>query len=234
MALSKDLSTQSAAGRDTKPIRRPLAPAVEKATSDEKRAALWCLRRLPDGGAPAVDWPSYAAAPRMMGPNMTSASSSTARVWTKVGDRKRSSAGTGGVGAVVVPVPRCSSVPAKVTNMLADGGSDEGPARRVGRMPATRRSAVKAADAAWRLASQPARTEARAADIGASLPRREKSSSWLSGSGSPVVGAGPAPSRKLRRDSGSVGFLAPERCVTLKHHGRLVVPASLIPPLLQT
>ena len=57
---------------------------------------------------------------------------------------------------------------------------------------------------------------ASSAAAGASRPCREKSSCWLSASGAPVDSAGPLPSVKPRRDSGSVGLREPGRCVTSK------------------
>ena len=59
--------------------------------------------------------PSAAAAPRMMGPKTLS---SAAKVWRNVGERKRSSEGTGGNGAGFVPVPNDSYAPASVMNIL--------------------------------------------------------------------------------------------------------------------
>ena len=47
---------------------------------------------------------SAAAAPRRMGPKIGSRSSSVAKAWTNVGERKRSFGGTGGGGAGVAPV----------------------------------------------------------------------------------------------------------------------------------
>jgi hypothetical protein len=52
---------------------------------------------------------------------------------------------------------------------------------------------------------------------GTSRPSREKSSCWLSAAWSPVDEAGPSPSGKPRRDSGSDGLREPGRCVTVRH-----------------
>ncbi len=53
-----------------------------------------------------------------MGPKTASTVSSAAKVWTKVGERKKPSEGTGGDGAGVVPVPSDSSAPASAMNIL--------------------------------------------------------------------------------------------------------------------
>ncbi len=66
----------------------------------------------------STSWPSAAAAPRTMGPKSASTARSTAKVWTKVGERKRSSEGAGGDGARVVPVPSDGSAPASATKIL--------------------------------------------------------------------------------------------------------------------
>jgi hypothetical protein len=54
---------------------------------------------------------SAAAAPRTMCPKTAPTASTAAKVWTNVGDRTRSSVGTGDDGAVVVPVSSDSSAP---------------------------------------------------------------------------------------------------------------------------
>ena len=218
-------------------------------------------------GAPSLStsWPSAAAAPRTIGPKSLSTASSAARVWTNVGERKRSSDGTGGDGAVVVPVPSDSSEPASAMNILVHGGvSAPHPAGRVegiaspswvlanvaaaahrvaahvartaasidgtGTAPfRPERSAVSTSSSQRALAGgaaagvvlgprtrRPARTASSAAWADASRPSREKSSCWLSAAGSPVTAAGPSPSVKPRRDSGSDGLRAPGRCVTSK------------------
>ena len=77
-------------------------------------------------------------------------------------------------------------------------------------------TSAKVAAATRRFAAHPARMTESTAEAGASRPRRENSSCWLSGSGSPVDDAGPGPSAKPRRVSGSAGFRAPGRCVTSK------------------
>ncbi len=54
---------------------------------------------------------SAAAAPRTMCPKTAPTASTAAKVWTNVGDRTRSSVGTGDDGVVVVPVSSDSSAP---------------------------------------------------------------------------------------------------------------------------
>ena len=53
-----------------------------------------------------------------MGPKTASTTSAAAKVWTNVGERKKSAEGTGGGGAIVVPVPSDSSAPSSAMNIL--------------------------------------------------------------------------------------------------------------------
>ena len=61
--------------------------------------------------------PSAAAAQRTMGPKTSSTASAAAKVWTNVCERKKSSKGTGGDGAVVIPVLTNSSAPSSAMNL---------------------------------------------------------------------------------------------------------------------
>ena len=58
----------------------------------------------------------------MIGSRSASSARSFESAWTKDGERKRSSEGTGGDGAAVAPVPSGRSAPASATNRLAPGG----------------------------------------------------------------------------------------------------------------
>jgi hypothetical protein len=102
VALAKHLSTQPAADRNTEAVRLALPATIQKAATHQIRPA---FRRV------AADW--YAC---------QLSRGSTAKVWTNVGERKRSLEGTGGDGALVCPVPGDSSEPASATNILVHGG----------------------------------------------------------------------------------------------------------------
>ena len=111
---------------------------------------------------------------------MTSVASSPANAWTNDGERNMSSEGTAGGGAVVVPVPKVSSVPANEINMLAREMASDG-APTMGMESAVGFANVAAA--VERHTAQLSRTAARDTD-GASRPSLEKSSCWLSASSS--------------------------------------------------
>ena len=80
----------------------------------------------------STNLPSASAAPDIIGPNSVSVKSSAASFWTNAGDKKRSSEGTDGAGAVVAPVPSVSSAPASATNILVHVGDDAPPHRGSG------------------------------------------------------------------------------------------------------
>jgi hypothetical protein len=90
-------------------------------------------------------------------------------------------------------------------------------------------------DATRRVAAHPARTAASSAVHGASRPSRENRDSCccFSGSGSPVDPAGPSPSPKPRRDSGSVGLRVREppagrRCASRRNGPRRATDVHLV------
>jgi hypothetical protein len=137
---------------------------------------VWAVATM---GAPyrSTSWPSAAAAPRMMGPKNVSTLSAAAKVWTKVGARKKTSEGVGGCGAVVVPVPSGSSEPASAVNILEPWGDSPAPPRAaVEGVPPPPWALANVAAAVRRVTAHRARTAASTACSGASRPRREKSS----------------------------------------------------------
>jgi hypothetical protein len=66
-------------------------------------------------------------APCRIRQNKASTASSLTKDCTEVGARKWSADGASCVGAVVIPIPRCSSDPARATNILAHGGDTAPP-----------------------------------------------------------------------------------------------------------
>ena len=141
---------------------------------------------------------------------------SRAHVSTNSGARKCPSGRLIGVCAVVAPVANTRRAPSIAANTgICSGGTCWSGESH----PRPESPVAKTAAASRRVRACFARMTARLTESvrsGASLPSRENSSCWLSGSGSPVEVAGPSPSTKPRRERGSDGFRAPGTCVTSK------------------
>jgi len=116
VALAKNLRAQPAAGGDAEAVRLTLPAAVQEAATHQECPALRSAGGLDDGGTNPVH--ELAERRRRAAPKTASTVSSAAKAVTNVGERKKSFEGTGGDGAVVVPVPSASSAPASATNTL--------------------------------------------------------------------------------------------------------------------
>ena len=117
VAVAKYLCAQPAAGGGRRGGPPRPARAGTGGHSAPGTSHLWAG---PAMGMPSLftSLPNAAAAPRTMGTKIASTASSSAQVWTSTGERNRSSEGTRGAGAVVVPVSGNSSEPASATNIL--------------------------------------------------------------------------------------------------------------------
>ena len=153
--------------------------------------------------------PSAAAAQSTIGPKFASTASSSAKVWTNARERNRSSGGTGGGGAVFVPVPSYSSEPFSATNILVHRGDSS--VSPLGGVEGIWLEGIAfplwtLANVAFairvRVAVHLVRTAARLAGV-AAQPREV----LLLALGISVASRllGPLQSEKQRRDSGSVG-----------------------------
>jgi hypothetical protein len=107
-----------------------------------------------------------------MGPKTASTLSSAAKVWTNVGERRRSSEGTGGDGAIVAPVPSDSSAPASAMNILLHGGDSALPLGGVEGIASPPWTSANVAAASRLVAAHLARTAASLAGTGVSRPSR--------------------------------------------------------------
>ena len=116
MAFAKHLRAQPAACGDAEPVRLALAAAIEEAATYQKRPIPGRVRAINERRSVLVD-------------EFTQNRRSTSHyrpeervVGELLGERKRSSEGTGGDGAAVVPVPSGSSALASAMNIQAPGG----------------------------------------------------------------------------------------------------------------
>ena len=126
MAFAKHLRAQPAACGDAEPVRLALAAAIEEAATYQKRPIPGRVRAINERRSVLVD-------------EFTQNRRSTSHyrpeervVGELLGERKRSSEGTGGDGAAVVPVPSGSSALASAMNIQAPGGIPSPPPPRGG------------------------------------------------------------------------------------------------------
>jgi hypothetical protein len=168
VALVEHLRQQSATGGDAESVSLALPAALQQAAAHQERPALLSVGGGGEGcAARSTSVPSAAAAPRMKGQKTASTASSAAKDWTNVCERKRSSEGIGGDGAVVVPVPSGSTAPASARNIGHGGGSAPPLGDTEGRASPAWTASVNVAAAACRLASHHARTAASRAGTAA-------------------------------------------------------------------
>ena len=215
VALAEHLHALPAAGGDAEPVRLALAAAIEEATTYQKLPPQGMFVRS-SRGAPcrSTSVPKAAAPPRMIGLKSASSASSFDSAWTKDGERKRSSEGTGGDGAAVVPVPSGSSAPASAMNIPAPGGICPSPWGGCVWGIASNPRNICETSAARRSVAHRARTAASTTGAGASRPRGEKEFLLTLRVGFAcryrgVVAVGEATARQLIRRAACTGQVRP-------------------------